>query len=186
MKHASGKRFPPILIIVLTCLFAGMVLRSVADEPVVWRVVKISQLWGDNISNRGLLLYTSGADKTGAAFRCENGRLFAFLAVKPADFRKILQRRSPSPSDRKVRFSLDQGKEVEEKWVQMFSGTIYMVREISTTLELFRAAKNGFVITFTRKYGKTVTVSIPALDHTIAGPFLERCNLKKQYRPDMT
>lgn len=170
----------------MICVILGGIETSLADEPVEWRTIKIAQLWGDNKSDRGFLLYTSGDDKTGAAFRCEEGKLFAFLAVKPADFRGIIQKRSPSPSDREVRFALGDNAELKEKWVQMFSGKIYMVREVSTTLEIFQAVASGVTITFTRKYGKTVSIPIPALEKNISSHFLERCNLKKPYLPEIS
>ena len=175
--------FTATLITVVFCLSIGAVSTGQAEQVSAWQITKIAEFKNDKKYSRGLLLYTTGADKMSVAFRCESGKLFAFLAVKPADFKQILQQRSQSPRDREVRFSIDNGAEATENWVQMFSGRIYMVRKISTTLDVFRAATTGATITFTRKYGKTVIIPLPEVDQETFGSFLTNCDLNVQYRP---
>ncbi len=168
---------------IVLCLALVSTLNVQADQVPTWQIMKLSQQKNNQSVSRGLLMYTTGADKTGAAFRCEGGRLYTFVAVKPADFRKVLQQRSSHPYDREVSFSLNSADEVSEEWVQMFRGQIYMVRKTSTTLDIFRTATTDSIITFTRKYGKTVVIPLPAMERGISRHFLESCELSAAYRP---
>ena len=171
----------------ITCIFflassAGHDLH--ADQVPGWKSIKLSQQSSDGKQARGFMLYTTDKTNKGAAFRCEWGRMYTFLGVKPVDFRKILQQRSSKLRDREITFSINDSAEVVEDWVQMFSGKIYMAREISTNLAIFRAAAKGANISFTRKYGETVTISLPILDQSVSGAFLDGCDLKANHDPE--
>lgn len=163
-------------------LCSSAILAAQPGQVPAWKVVKISQQKSDGSYSRGFLLFTTDTQSTGAAFRCEGGRLYAFVAVKPTNFRNILQQRNSNPSDREVSYKINSGSEITEKWVQMFRGQIYMVREISTTRDIFQATINGATITFTRKYKEPVTIPLPVLDQGVSEVFLESCDLRANYR----
>jgi hypothetical protein len=175
------------------CLFPALVFllsssasfSLIADQTSEWVSIKLSQQRDGEKQYRGFMLYTTGAEKTGVAFRCENGQLHTFVAVKPVDFRKILQQRPSKVRNREISFSIDDGAKIVEDWVQMFSGQIYLVRKISTGRDIFKAATLGATISFTRKYGKPATISLPVLDQPVFGPFLESCELKAKYSPQL-
>ncbi len=185
LRHKHAIMFPVIFVVSVLYLTIGGSLIVQAEQSSAWQVTKIMQIKHKETHGRGLLLFTDNPDKTGAAFRCDAGKLFAFLAVKPTDIREKLFQRTRNPRDREVRFSINGGIEKSETWVQMFNGQIYMARKISSILQIFDAAKAGAQITFTRKYGKTVTFSLPVADQEIFRFFIESCDLKKPFRPDL-
>lgn len=174
--------FGILLSALMFSLTFGAAFTSQANEPPAWKVIKIFQEKNSEKHSRGMLLYTTGADKTGAAFRCEGGKLFAFMAVKPVDFRNILQQRSNDQRNREVSFRINDADLVTEDWVQLYRGQIYMPREVSTTHDIFRTSTTGATMIFTRKYGKTVTIPLPKLEEATANHFLEICKLKGRYR----
>ena len=56
-----------------------------------------------------LLLHTVDPDRPGIAFRCEKGRLYVTLAVRPADLRKALREGVVRPRDWEVTHQIDDG-----------------------------------------------------------------------------
>ncbi len=175
-------RYLIITLIFFLTSSAGVALH--ADQTSGWKSIRLMQQSRGGKNARGFMVYTVDSRKTGAAFRCESGKLYAFLGVKPADFREILHQGSSKLRYREVTFSINDNTEVVEEWVQMFSGKVYMARKISTILDIFQAAETGATITFTRKHGKTATISLPVLEQSVSQPYLDECDLNAKFDPE--
>lgn len=134
------------------------------------------QVGGDRQS-MGLTLYTNAKDTLGAAFRCDRKRLYAFLAVKPVDLRKMMVRRSRNAKPWAVSYSIDESEMRQEQWVTIHGGQLLMVKSVATAETLFDAARHGTAVTIDPKYGKTVTVEIPPDKIGLFDKFRERCKL---------
>lgn len=130
-----------------------------------------------------LLLHTVDPDKTGIAFRCEKGRLFTTLAVRPSDLRKSLREGVRKPRDWTLTYKIGDGDEVTEDWVSTSSGRLYMAHETASTFAVFRAALNGDPITVTVKGKDPVSIDVPPGDSDLFDAYLDRCALDPEYDP---
>lgn len=145
------------------------------ESPWSWGSMTL-EVGGDRQS-MGLTLYTNTKDTLGAAFRCDRKRLYAFLAVKPVDLRKMMLRRSRNAKPWSVSYSIDKSEPQSEQWITIHGGQLLMVKSAATAETLFNAARSGTAVTIDPKYGKTVTVEIPPDTIGLFDRFSERCKL---------
>ena len=136
----------------------------------------IREVGGDRQS-MGLTLYTNAKDTLGAAFRCDRNRLYAFLAVKPVDLRKMMTRQSRSAKRWAVSYSINDDEPQDQQWVTIHGGQLLMVKSAATAKKLFGAARQGAAVTVDPKYGKTVTIESPPDTIGLFDKFRERCRL---------
>jgi len=130
-----------------------------------------------------LLLHTVDPDRPGIAFRCEKGRLYVLLAVRPVDLEKALREGVRRPRDWPLTWRVDDGEPVSENWVSMSNSRLFMAREFASTAAIFRAARDGGVLTITVKGWDPVTVEIPESDDALFDYYIESCSLNSDYDP---
>lgn len=139
----------------------------------------------DERSVQSLQLYTSDTSRPGFAFRCEKHRLFAWVSLKPLDLEKTLKKKVVRPRDWPLAVTIGNRDPVEEDWVSMFSGRVYMVRETGTTKDVFLAAVSGVPVDVSVKKRDPVRIEAPAADTSVVKYFLQRCDLDDPYQPDI-
>ena len=130
-----------------------------------------------------LLLHTVDPDKPGIAFRCEKGRLFTMLAVRPSDLRKSLREGVRKPRDWTLTYKIGDAEEVTEEWVSMSNGRLYMAHETASTFAVFQAALDDETLTVTVKGKDPVSIDVPLGDSDLFDAFLDRCALDAEYDP---
>jgi len=149
-----------------------------------WRSVKVkTEVNGEEVV-RGHMLFTTRTDSAGVAFVCDKGKLIAMFSSEPVDFQQLLDLRFHGSKDWQVRYTLNGSDEKTEDWVQMYRGRIFMVREVATTKQIFQLANTQGQVEFTRRYGKPVTVTMPAPESGTFAEFLQVCALKSKYLPE--
>jgi hypothetical protein len=131
-----------------------------------------------------LLLHTVDPDRPGIAFRCEKGRLYALLAVRPVDLEKALREGVRRPRDWPLTWRVDDGEPVTEDWVSMSNSRLFMAHELASTAAIFRAARDGGVLTIIVKGWDPVTVEIPESDDALFDYYIESCSLDSDYDPN--
>ncbi len=187
---------PQLSKICCTALLAGLLTAiaavaqaSLETEDVIlgknWQTVLVKQVANGEETVRGRLLFTTDTEATGIAFRCEKGKMFALVSTRPVDFKRMLGLRFRGSEDWQVSFTLNGGDPQNEEWVQMYRGRIFMVKELRTTRQLFELANSQGSFDFTRKYGKPVTVALPAPEPEVFDKFLQDCQLQDKYLPDL-
>lgn len=131
-----------------------------------------------------LLLHTVDPDSPGIAFRCEKGKMYVVLAVKPADLEKALREGVRRPRDWELTYQVDDGEAVTENWVSMSNNRLYMAREFASTAAIFNAARDGATLTITVKGSDPVSVAIPESDDELFDYYIESCELDPDYNPN--
>lgn len=131
-----------------------------------------------------LLLYTVDPDSPGIAFRCEKGRLYLVLAVRPAELEKALREGVRRPRDWEMTYRIDDGEAVTEDWVSMSNSRLFMAHQFATTAAIFHAARDGGTLELTVKGWDPVTVEIPESDDELFDYFIESCKLDPAYDPN--
>jgi len=131
-----------------------------------------------------LLLNTVDPDRPGIAFRCEKGKLYTMLAVRPSDLEKSLREGVRRPRDWTLTYKIGDGDEVTEEWVSMSNGRLFMAHETASTFAIFRAALGGDTITVTVKGNDPVSVDVPPGDSGLFDAFLDLCALDPVYDPN--
>lgn len=131
-----------------------------------------------------LLLNTVDPDKPGIAFRCEKGRLYLILAVRPADLSKALREGVRRPRDWEVTYRIDDGEAVTEDWVSMSNSRLFMAHQFATTAAIYHAARDGGTLEITVKGWDPVTIDIPESDDELFDHYIESCSLDPAYDPN--
>ena len=131
-----------------------------------------------------LLLNTVDPDKPGIAFRCEKGRLYVILAVRPADLSQALREGVRRPRDWEVTYRVDDGEAVTEDWVSMSNSRLFMAHEFATTATIYHAARDGGALEITVKGWDPVTIDIPESDDELFDYYIESCKLDPAYDPN--
>jgi hypothetical protein len=171
----------PFLALLLLCASAGAADVAHADSN--WNLVRMTFVSGGEAKSRGFALHTTDSEAPGAAFRCDNGKLYAALSVKAMDLRRAMSERVRRPRDRDVRVRINNGEEFAEPWVSLFGGRMYMARRIGTTSELFRAAMGAGNVTIARGRGDPVAIDLPVGDRSTFDNFLRHCELRPANDP---
>lgn len=154
------------------------------DAP--WKVIKVKAESGGEISNRGLMLFTTDESQPGAAFRCQNGELFTYLSTRPLNFRAQLDHPFANSRNREVSYRIDGVGEGTGIWVQMYRGRVYLVTEGPTSVGVFETAVRGGEVSFTRKHQEPLSIELPGIGEDTLGDFLAGCDLESRYRPANT
>ena len=131
-----------------------------------------------------LLLHTIDPDKPGIAFRCEKGRLFLILAVRPTDLSKALREGVRRPRDWELTYRIDDGAAVTEDWVSMSNSRLFMAHQFASTAAIFHAARDGGTLEVTVKGWDPVTFQIPESEDELFDYYIESCNLDPAYDPN--
>lgn len=178
MPPASQNLF---LAFLLLCASAGAADLVHADSN--WNLARMTLSSGGESKSRGFVLHTTDSEAPGAAFRCDNGKLYAVLSVKAMDLRRAMSERVRRPRDRDVRVRINNGAEFAEPWVSLFGGRMYMARRIATISELFRAAMDAGHVTIARGRGDPVAIDLPVGDPSTFDTFLRHCELRPANDP---
>ena len=131
-----------------------------------------------------LLLHTIDPDKPGIAFRCEKGRLFLILAVRPTDLSKALREGVRRPRDWELTYRIDDRAAVTEDWVSMSNSRLFMAHQFASTAAIFHAARDGGTLEVTVKGWDPVTFQIPESEDELFDYYIESCNLDPAYDPN--
>lgn len=126
----------------------------------------------------GMALYTSEPDSYGAAFRCQKGRLYAFVAVKKVDLHELMTRRSLRAKKWVVSFSVDDNELRKEDWSTLLDGQVLAPGKRSSAREIFAAARRGTTIRIDPRFGKAVTVEVPGDSGGLFDVFERECGFK--------
>ncbi len=169
----------------LAASIATLALAAAADLEVPkpedalpgWRLWSMRYTVDAKLLGSGLSAWTPTTDGLGAAFRCDRGILYAFVAMEEVDMAASLMRLGGTSKNWNVTVTIDGYEPREEKWITVHGGKFLMARRISTTKRLFRAARAGVSVTIEDKRGKPVTVSLPADDTGVLDAFEARCDL---------
>jgi hypothetical protein len=155
-----------------------------AEPDIGWKLIKISLQTHGELRHRGYMLFMTAADTPGAAFRCEEGKLYTYLSTRPVDFEERLSDPYANSRNREVEYRLNEQVGGTEIWIQMYGGRIYMATEVPTTRGLFQEAASGGSVSFTRKHKESLSVALPAIAPALLDEFLQKCELKPRYLPD--
>ena len=131
-----------------------------------------------------LLLHTVEADRPGIAFRCERGRLYVILAVRPADLVKALREGVRRPRDWELTYRIDDNAPVTEDWVSMSNNRLFMARQFASTAAIFNAARDGGTLAITVRGSDPVTIEIPESDDELFDYYVESCRLDADHDPN--
>jgi len=131
-----------------------------------------------------LLLHTVDPDKPGIAFRCEKGRLYVVLAVRPADLSKALREGVRRPRDWELTYRIADHEAVTENWVSMSNSRLFMAREFASTAAIFHAARDGQSLEVTVKGWDPVSIEMPESEDELFDYYIESCRLDPDYDPN--
>lgn len=131
-----------------------------------------------------LLLHTVDPDRPGIAFRCEKGRMYVILAVRPTDLAKALREGVRRPRDWELTYRLDDADPVTEDWVSMSNSRLFMAHRFASTAAIFHAARDGGTLEVAVKGWDPVTVEMPESDDELFDYYIESCDLDPDYDPD--
>ncbi len=166
-------------------LSSAVALGAAAYDASGWRVIDVTKTVDGVETPRGKMLFTTDGDRLGAAFRCDAGKLYAFVSVKPVDFSEKLTQRSGRARDKSMMYAFEDGNSGTEEWVSMFNGKVYKLQYISTTAAMFEAAMYGSDVTVARHNGSNeVTIDFPQDGGEAFGEFLQGCDLDPKHRPE--
>jgi hypothetical protein len=191
-RPLAGSR---LLLCGLALMLAG---ASMADEPAedgYWEMSDLQlKLRAKNATSaysmpvtremETLLLHTVDPDRPGIAFRCEKGRLYVLLAVRPVDLEKALREGVRRPRDWPLTWRVDDAEPVTEDWVSMSNSRLFMARKFQSTATIFRAARDGGILEITVKGWDPVTIEIPESDDALFDYYIESCELDPDYNPN--
>jgi len=130
-----------------------------------------------------LLLHTIDPDKPGVAFRCEKGRLYVVLAVRPADLSKALREGVRRLRDWELTYRIADRDAVTGNWVSMNNSRLFMAHEFASTAAIFRAARDGQSLEVIVKGWDPVSIDMPESDDELFDYYIESCRLDPDYDP---
>ena len=164
-----------VLCATLSCAACSIPDCHADENKTAWAWAKMTHVVKNDRESRGFVIYTTGEDSPGAAFRCVEGKLYAFFSTEPANMREMIAITSRQRRDWTVWVSIGEGERREEKWINLHGGRLYLVRSRSTALKLFRAAESGGQVEFKRKYREVVKFLAPADDDGVFDRFKDHC-----------
>ena len=128
-------------------------------------------------------MYTQAEDELGAAFRCNNGKLFAVISTRPLDMKYWMSLPPDNAETKRVSFSVDGGDEKDDQWVSIYHGRMYMATKISSTNTLFRTALTGGTVQFNKRKNQSIEIRLPPGDEYLFDSFLNKCELLERHDP---
>lgn len=183
-----------LLLAALAMLMPGV---SVADDPDAdgaWEMSDLKlKLRAKNTTSaystpvtkemETLILHTVDPDRPGIAFRCEKGRMYVILAVRPTDLTKALRDGVRRPRDWELTYRIGDAAPVTEDWVSMSNSRLFMAHSFASTAAIFDAARNGGTLQVTVEGWDPVTVEMPESDDELFDYYVESCDLDPDYDP---
>ena len=168
-----------VSLLLVLCLAGGSAWAQAGDWQLHWMRYTL------NAKHKagGHIAWVQNDAGRGAAFRCDKGILYAFVAVTEFDFAANLRRLGATRKNWNVTATVGDYLPREETWVSIHGGRLLMARRISTTKRLFRGARNGLSVTIKDKRRES-TVTIPADDQGILDRFEALCELRDEFSPD--
>jgi hypothetical protein len=131
-----------------------------------------------------LLLHTVDPDRPGIAFRCEKGRMYVILAVRPVDLAKALREGVRRPRDWELTYRIGDAAPVTEDWVSMSNSRLFMAHRFASTAAIFHAARDGDTLEVIVEGWDPVTLEMPESDDELFDYYIESCNLDPDYDPN--
>jgi hypothetical protein len=131
-----------------------------------------------------LLLHTVDPDRPGVAFRCEKGKMYVILAVRPTDLEKALREGVRRPRDWELTYRIDDGEPVTEDWVSMSNSRLFMAHNFASTAAYFHAARDGGTLEITVKGWDPVMLEMPESDDELFDYYIKSCELDPEYDPN--
>ncbi|MGB5489410.1 MAG: hypothetical protein WBM76_01150 [Woeseiaceae bacterium] len=176
------------MVISRTCIIAAVLClcwtATVADEAdgnepnPAWAWSNIYKTkFGRSKTPLGIGIYTTRKKSFGVGFRCEQYKLYAFVAVKRVSVRDTMIRGARKPQWWDVNYSIDGAEETGEEWISIHNGLMFMVKSRETSFAIFEAAKLGKTMTVRPKNGKAVSIALPADTTGIFDRFWNECGL---------
>lgn len=148
-----------------------------------WSVVQMYMVRNGRRHARGRALVADEAGR-GAAFRCEKGKLFVFIATEKVNMRRLLERGSlQSARTEDMVLTIADGEPQDDVWVGMYGGKVYLARKKSTTSALFRALATDKPVTFGKQGEEALSIDVPDADESVFDHFLEQCELDPGNHP---
>lgn len=163
-----------VALILIGCMAT---IANANDPEAGWKWAKMTLVDNGDAASKGLVLFTTSDTTPGAAFRCVDGQLYAFLASKPSDMHELVARMTRRPKEWDISLIIGDDDPRDEKWMSLHGGRLYMVISRSTTQELFEVAESGGTFSFTRGRNKTVTFASPNDAGGLFMKFKERCGI---------
>jgi len=127
--------------------------------------------------DRGIALYTTNDKSLGIAFRCQRGKTYAVVSVRPVDFNALLKDRFRRPAEWQVEFAIDDEALRVETWVWAYSGKVFLSPPGDSVKDLFKAARRGATLSFRRRKGDFLTIRLPPGDPALFEGFVDKCGL---------
>ena len=128
-----------------------------------------------------LLLHTVDPDRPGIAFRCEKGKMYVILAVRPADLAKALREGVRRPRDWELTYRLGDADPVTEDWASMSNSRLFMAHRFASTAAIFHAARDGGTLEVTVEGWDPVIVEMPESEDELFDYYVESCVLDPDY-----
>lgn len=168
-----------ILIVILLALATTVTAREPKIEGVEmstrWKITRTTVKRANKVKEAtGYMMYTVTPDALDAAFRCQKGRLFAFVAIKPVHMRDATKL-GWQAKRWYLKVAIGDGEFRDEVWASVHNGKVLMARKRSTSREIFDAARKGTSIRIDPRYGEDVLVKIPADADQVFRRFEEVC-----------
>lgn len=184
-----------LLLVVLATTMSPFGLADEPEEDGAWEMSDLNlKLKAKNTTSaystpvtkemQTLLLHTVDPDRPGIAFRCEKGKMYVTLSVKPADLRKALREGVRRPRDWELTYQIDDGEAVTEDWVSMSNNRLFMAREFASTAAIFNAARDGATLMVTVKGWDPVSLDVPESDDELFDYYIESCKLDPDNNPN--
>ena len=169
------------LLLIVTLLAHAMTVaaREVIIEGVemstTWKIASTTVKRARKVEeSTGYIMYTVSPDTLDTAFRCQKGRLFAFVAIKPVNMVDATKL-GWQVKRWHLKVAIGDGEFRDEIWASVHNGKVLMARKRSTSRAIFAAARKGTSIRIDPRYGEDVTVDIPADADQVFRRFEEVC-----------
>lgn len=127
--------------------------------------------------DRGIALFTTDKQSLGIAFRCQRGKTYAVVSVKPVDFNALLAERFRHPAEWQVEYAIDDEALRVETWVWAYNGKVFLSPPGDSVKDLFKAARRGATLSFKRRKGDLLTIRLPPGDPALFEGFVDECGL---------
>ena len=171
----------PASILMLALLAAPGSDDSSTSPPVGWQLWTMHYSVNAKVLGSGLSAWVQTDDGLGAAFRCDNRILYAFIALEEVDMESSLMRLGGTSKNWNVTVTIDGYEPRKEKWITVHGGKFMMARRISTTKRLFRGARDGISLTIEDKRGEPVTIVLPEDTRGVLNQFESMCDLHEAF-----
>ncbi len=176
MRSSCLTQYISVVLLCLVGAAAAADESDAADPAWGWSNIYKTK-FGRSKTPLGIGIYTTRKKSFGVGFRCEQYKLYAFVAVKRVSVRDTMIRGARKPQWWDVNYSIDGAEETGEEWISIHNGLMFMVKSRETSFAIFEAAKLGKTMTVRPKNGKAVSIALPADTTGIFDKFWNECGL---------